>query len=125
MSVTMGITFDAGGLIAYDRRVLALIRMILDNDGRIVIPATALAQVVRTPAKQVLLWRLVQHEQTIVVPLDTLQAQKVGMLLAKRGTSDIVDAHVVVCAQSADHAVVSSDPSDLRRLDPELRLVEA
>ena len=56
-----GITFDAGGLIALernDRRVLAIVRMALDGDGRIVIPATALAQVVRNPAKQVRLWRL-------------------------------------------------------------------
>lgn len=121
-----GITFDAGGLIALerdDRRVLSLVKMALDGDGRIVIPATALAQVIRNPAKQVRLWRLVQLDKTEVVPLDAFHAQAVGSLLAKSGTSDIADAHVVVCAQRADHAVITSDPFDLRRLDPGLRVI--
>ena len=121
-----GITFDAGGLIALernDRRVLAIVRMALDGDGQIVIPATALAQVVRNPARQVRLWRLLQHDQTAVVPLDSFHAQAVGMLLAKSGTSDIADAHVVICAQRVGHAVITSDPFDVRRLDPGLRVI--
>jgi hypothetical protein len=44
-------------------------------------------------------------------------------LLAQTGTSDIVDAHVVICAQAAGYAVITSDPLDLRRLDPKLRLI--
>lgn len=123
-----GITFDAGGLIALegnDRRVLAIIRMALDDDDRIVVPATALAQVIRNPAKQVLLWRMVQLDKTEVVPLDAFHAQAVGLLLAKSGTSDIADAHVVICAQRAGHSVITSDSFDLRRLDPQLRLIPA
>jgi len=99
--------------------------MALDGDHRIVIPVTALAQVIRNPAKQVCLWRMVQHDRTDVVPLDAFHAQAVGLLLAKTGTSDIADAHVVICAQRAGHAVVTSDPLDLRRLDPGLRLISA
>lgn len=121
-----GITFDAGGLIALernDRRVLALLRMAMDIDGRVVVPATILAQVIRNPAKQVRLWRMLQHDKTDVVPLDALHAQSVGLLLAKSGTSDIADAHVVICAQRAGHAVITSDPLDLRRLDPALRVI--
>ena len=121
-----GVTFDAGGLIALernDRRVLSIVRIALDGDGRIVVPATALAQVIRNPAKQVRLWRLVQLDQTDVVPLDAFHAQAVGMLLAKTRTSDIADAHVVTCAQMAGHPVISSDPFDLRRLDPELQVI--
>lgn len=123
-----GITFDASGLIALernDRRVLSIIRMALDGDARIVVPATALAQVIRNPAKQVRLWRLVQLDKTDVVPLDAFHAQAVGLLLAKSGTSDIADAHVVICAQRAGHAVITSDPLDLRRLDPELQVIRA
>jgi len=89
--------------------------MALDGDHRIVIPVTALAQVIRNPAKQVCLWRMVQHDRTDVVPLDAFHAQAVGLLLAKTGTSDIADAHVVI----------TSDPLDLRRLDPGLRLISA
>jgi len=47
-----GVTFDAGGLIALersDRRVLSLVATALDEGGRIVVPATALAQVIRNP----------------------------------------------------------------------------
>ena len=121
-----GITFEAGGLIALernDRRVLALIRMALDGDHRMVVPATALAQVIRNPARQVRLWRMVQHDKTDVEPLDASHAQAVGLLRAKSGTSDIADAHVVICAQKTGQAVITSDPLDLRRLDPRLRFI--
>jgi hypothetical protein len=50
-------------------------------------------------------------------------AQAVGALLARTGTSDITDAHVVVCAQTADYAVITSDPLDLKRLNPKLRVI--
>jgi predicted nucleic acid-binding protein len=44
-------------------------------------------------------------------------------LLASNGTSDITDAHVVICARRSDQHVVTSDSDDLRRLDPALRLI--
>jgi predicted nucleic acid-binding protein len=121
-----GIAFDAGGLIALernDRRVFSILATALEDGGRIVVPATALAQVIRNPAKQVRLWRMVQHEETEVVPLDGSHAQAVGALLAQTGTSDITDAHVVICAQRSGLAVITSDPRDLRRLDPTLRVI--
>ena len=68
---------------------------------------------------------MVQHDKTDVEPLDASHAQAVGLLLAKSGTSDIADAHVVICAQKAGQAVITSDPFDLRRLDPRLRLIPA
>ena len=121
-----GITFDAGGLIALERnnrRILAILDTALEDGDRIVVPATALAQVIRNPARQVRLWRMIQFEKTEVIPLDGSQAQAVGALLAQTGTSDITDAHVVLCAQTAGHAVVTSDPLDMRRLDPTLRVI--
>jgi len=45
-------------------------------------------------------------------------------LLVASGTSDITDAHVVICARRADQPVVTSDPGDLRQLDPALWLIE-
>jgi hypothetical protein len=36
----------------------------------------------------------------------------------------VIDASVVACARSHDHAVVTSDAKNLRRLDPLLSLVE-
>jgi len=121
-----GITFDAGGLIALernDRRIFSILHTALEDGDRIIVPATALAQVIRNPAKQVRLWRMIQFDKTEVVPLDGSHAQAIGALLAETGTSDIVDAHVVICAQTAGYAVITSDPLDLRRLDPRLRVI--
>jgi len=120
------ITFDAGGLIALernDRRVLGLIGMAMVDAGQLIVPATALAQVVRNPTRQARLWRLIQSSRTMVIPLDGHDAQAVGVLLAKSGTRDIADAHVVICAQRAGSAVITSDPLNLTRLDPELLII--
>jgi len=121
-----GIVFDAGGLIALernDRRVLLTLDAALEEDGRIIVPATVLAQVIRNPARQVRLWRMIQFERTEVIPLDGAHAQAVGALLGQTATTDITDAHVVICARMSGHAVVTSDPIDLKRLDPTLRLI--
>jgi predicted nucleic acid-binding protein len=123
-----GIVFDAGGLIALernDRRVFSILDTALEDGDQLIVPATALAQVIRNPAKQVRLWRVIQFERTEVAPLDGTHAQAVGALLAQTGTSDIADAHVVLCAQTAGYAVITSDPLDLKRLDPKLRLIRA
>jgi hypothetical protein len=121
-----GITFDAGALIALernDRRVVTLTRTALDDGDPIDVPATALAQVLRNPARQVRLWRLIHHDRTRVVPLDVSDAQEVGVLLARSATSDIVDAQVAVCARKSGRTVITSVPLDLKRLHPELRIV--
>lgn len=121
-----GVTFDAGALIALersDRRVVVLLARARETGARVTVPASALAQVVRVPERQVRLARLVRQPTTDVVPLDRVDATNVGRLLAASGTSDIVDAHVVICARREGQQVVTSDPHDLRLLDPGLRLV--
>jgi hypothetical protein len=55
--------------------------------------------------------------------LDGPDATAVGLLLARTGTSDIADAHVVICAEKTGQAVVTSDVTYLRRIAPELRLI--
>src|SRR6202167_6112279 len=102
-----GVTFDAGGLIALDRndrRVLALIARAAERGFRITIPATALAQAIRNPSRQVRLSRLIRQAATDLIALDGPNATAVGLLLARTATSDIVDAHVAVCAQRAGQA---------------------
>jgi predicted nucleic acid-binding protein len=121
-----GITFDAGGLIALDRndrRVLTLIARATERGMRITIPATALAQAIRNPARQARLSRLIRQAGTDLIPLDGPDATAVGLLLARTGTADIVDAHVAICAQRAGQAGVTSDADDLRQIAPELQLV--
>lgn len=109
-----GVTPDAGGLIALKAQARGL---------RVTIPATALAQVMRNPARQARLSRLIRNVSTDLIPLDGPSATAAGLLLARTGTADIVDAHVVVCAEQRGQSVVTSDPGDLRRLSAKVRLV--
>jgi hypothetical protein len=85
--------------------------------------ASALAQAVRQPQPQSRPARLLRKPTTDVIPLDRVDATNVGRLLAASGTSDVVDAHVVICARGALQQAVTSDPNDLRALDPTLRVV--
>lgn len=90
---------------------------------RVTIPATALAQAIRSPARQARLSRLVRQASTDLVPLDGPDATATGLLLARSRTNDIVDAHVIICARRAEQVVVTSDAGDLRRLDPGLQFL--
>lgn len=124
--MTGGVILDAGGLIALDRgdrRTLVLLARAAETAARVTVPASALAQVIRQPVRQVRLMRLIRQPTTTTVPLDRVEATRVGRLLASSGTSDITDAHVVVCARRARQPVVTSDPEDLQRLDPALELI--
>jgi predicted nucleic acid-binding protein len=121
-----GITLDAGGLIALDRkdrRVLALLARAAERGERVTVPATALAEAIRNPARQSRLARLIRQASTDLVTLDGPDATKTGLLLAATRTRDIVDAHVVVCARRAGQVVVTSDAADLRRIDRRLALL--
>jgi hypothetical protein len=90
---------------------------------RVTVPSTALAQAIRSPARQARLARLVRQPTTDLVVLDGPEATRTGLLLAATRTADIVDAHVVLCARRARQVVVTSDPGDLERLDPGLRVL--
>ena len=121
-----GVTLDAGGLIALDRddrRLIVLLARASDTNSRITVPASALAQAIRRPERQARLSRLLRQPTTDVVALDRVDAVHVGRLLAISGTTDPVDAHVVICARRAAQPIVTSDPGDLSALDPSLRLI--
>jgi hypothetical protein len=121
-----GITFDAGGLIALERnhrKVIALLARAAEIGGRITIPATALAQAIRNPARQARLRRLIRQPDTDLIPLNETDATAVGLLLARTAAADIVDAHGFICAEHTGQVVVTSDPEDLRRLSPEIRWI--
>ena len=122
----IGVTFDAGGLIALDRndrRVLVLLARAEELGMRVTVPATALAQAMRTPAKQARLSRLIRQPTTRLEALDGPDATQVGLLLAASGTSDIADAHVVICARRHSEPIVTSDPKELALLDREAVLI--
>ena len=121
-----GVTLDAGGLIALDRndrRMVVLLARAAETGARITVPASILAQAIRKPDRQVRLSRFIRQPTTDVIELGRGDATGIARLLAASGTSDIADAHVVICARRADQPVVTSDPGDLRELDPTRRLI--
>lgn len=118
-----GLTLDAGGLIALDRgdrKLLVLLVRAGEHGDRITVPATVLAQVLRSPARQARIVRLCRHPATDLVALDGPEASAVGLLLAESRTADIVDAHVIICARRANQAVLTSDPDDITRMAPDV-----
>lgn len=121
-----GITLDAGGLIAVDdsdRRVIVILARARETGARVTVPGTALAQAIRRPERQARLARLLRQPTTDVAALDRVDATSVGRLLAATRTSDIADAHVVICARRAGQRIITSDPGDLRVLDPSAALI--
>jgi hypothetical protein len=121
-----GVTLDAGALIAIDRgdrRVLVLLARGSETGARVTVPASALAQAIRRPERQVRLARLIRQPMTDIINVDRVDATNIGRLLAASGTADITDAHVVICARRADQPAVTSDPDDLRHLDAGIRLI--
>lgn len=121
-----GFTLDTGALIALERGdevVNALIERVGEMPDAIIhIPAAVAAQAFRDGRRQARLARLFKHPQTRIVALDARTAFVVGLMLGRRGCSDVVNASVVVCARIHRQGVITSDPDDLRRLDPDLRL---
>lgn len=121
-----GFTLDAGALIAAERgdeRVVALLQQTVRRRLPLAIPAGVLAQVWRADARQHRLAMLLSDDAVELVALDRDEALRVGSLCRRSGTSDVVDASVAVCARARGQAVVTSDPTDLGRLDADLALV--
>lgn len=117
---------DAGALIAVegnDRRTADLVKLALRAGYAVRIPAGVLAQVWRSGPRQAAIARLLKSKHAEVVPLDEDDAKAAGVLCGETATADVIDASVVVVAGACRAAVVvTSDPEDLRRLDPKLEL---
>ncbi len=126
MTRDAGITLDAGALIAFERRapaVVAILRDALRRGASITIPAGALAQAWRDGRRQARLAQLLGGDFVTLEPLDGMAARAAGQLCGVTGTSDVIDASVVLCAKRRQQTIMTSDPGDLRRLDPALRLI--
>lgn len=110
------VVYDAGALIAADRgdrRMWADHRVRLEQGTTPVVPAGVVAQVSRS-RRQVQLRRLLRGCD--VAGLDEVAAHRAGRLLAASGTSDVVDAWVVLAAVERGAAIVTSDRGDIDRL---------
>ena len=121
-----GAVFDAGALIAFekgDRRVVAIVARALQRQARILIPAGVVGQVWRDGRRQVRLARLLGSNLVDVEPLGDTQARAAGQLCGATRTADVIDASVVLSARQRKLSVITSDPGDLRRLDPDIALI--
>lgn len=121
-----GVTLDTGALIAIergDRRLQALLDEATATGSGLAVPAGVIAQAWRGSARQARLARFLALGTVTAVALDEPEARATGALCARAGTTDVVDASVVLCARARGHAVVTGDPEDLGALDPGLKLV--
>jgi predicted nucleic acid-binding protein len=106
------VILDAGFLISVDRdeeSARALVTAL--QRRRIALHTTdpVVGQVWRNGARQA---RLAAFLKTVEVhPLDDGRA--VGLLLARSGTSDVVDAHLVVLAMRLRDSILTGDETDL------------
>lgn len=107
---------DAGPLIAdgehLNSRLWALIKRATERGEELHTTHPVLAQVWREPARQANLARALQHVD--VHALD--ESKSVGRTLASSGTSDVVDAHLAVVAESLGTFILTSDPDDMAKL---------
>lgn len=111
-----GVTYDAGALIAAEwdsESVWMLHRELLARDERPTLITAVLGQVWRG-GPQARLSRLLQGCR--VEPFTEQQARVAGAALAASGSSDLIDAAVVVTALAREDLIVTSDPDDLRRI---------
>lgn len=116
-----GLTLDAGALVAIDRNertTMLRIKAAREHALPLSVPAAVVAQVWRDGQRQARLARLLASPSVEIVPLDERRARLSGQLCGLRGTADVIDASVVLCARERGHHILSSDVDDLRRLDP-------
>jgi hypothetical protein len=125
---TAGLTLDTGALLALDHPAKFLVMQArldeaLRRGGTLCIPVGVIAQAWRSP-RQVRLARLLKSRDVDVAVMTPNTARAVGLVCARTGHDDVIDVHVAMCARERNHAVVTSDPGDLSRLDPELALIK-
>jgi hypothetical protein len=112
----MGVTYDTGALLAAEVNridIWALHRDALRHQVRPFVPAPVLAQAWRG-GPQHNLSRLLRGCD--IAPMTEEMARQPGRACALAGTSDVVDAAVVVLALARDDLAVTSDEDDLQRL---------
>ena len=121
-----GIVLDSGALIALDRgdkRMIALLHRALAQGRTFRVPAGVVGQVWRDGRIQVTLARFLRSEEVEIISLDEQLARSCGELCGAAHASDIIDASVVILARERRDAIVTSDPDDLRHLDPAAQII--
>lgn len=122
-----GLTLDTGALIAIERGVKE-VRMGTQraiSEGRTVhVPTGVLAQVWRGGPRQARLAQFLALEEVVLLDLDADTAKVIGLVIGRTGHADVVDVHVALNARLNRHAVMTSDPDDIRAVDPSIPIIE-
>jgi hypothetical protein len=121
-----GIVLDAGALIALERgnkRMIALLQRSLAQGRSIRVPAGVVGQAWRDGRAQATLVRFLRSEEVEIQPLDEQMARACGELCGATNSQDVIDASVVIVARERRDPIVTSDPGDLRRLDPAAQII--
>jgi hypothetical protein len=111
-----GLTYDAGALVAAERGrndIWHLHEEAIVRGERPTVPAGVLGQAWRG-GPQARLSKLLKSCQ--VEALNELRTRAAGVACGRAGTSDVIDASVVVGAIARGDVVVTSDPDDIRRV---------
>jgi len=123
---TPGLVLDAGALLAIEKghvKIRALLRT-AQREGLVLrVPAGVVAQVWRGGSRKARVARLLADPTVRVLALDDVTARTVGLLAGRSRHADAVDVHVALVAREHRASVVTSDPDDLRRVDPTLELI--
>lgn len=112
----VGVVYDTGALLAAERRsrkVGVLHDEMLGRGIRPIVPSVVLAQAWHG-GPQPNLSRLLKG--CVIEAFAENAARDVGRLLAAAGTSDVVDAAVVLSAAPRGDLILTSDPDDLQAL---------
>jgi len=112
----MTLAYDAGLLIAADRNdrtVWADHRRRLEAGLVPITTAPVVSQVSRT-GRQAQLRRFLRGCQIEALTSD--QAHEIGALMGRAGTTDVVDAHLMMVAAATASTVLTTDPDDLEAL---------
>jgi len=121
-----GIVLDTGALIALergDKRMIALLHRALAQGRAFRVPAGVVGQAWRNSGVQVTLARFLRSEEVEIVPLDEQLVRACGELCGAASAWDVIDASVVIVARERMDLIVTSDPGDLRRLDPAAQII--
>ncbi len=117
-----GVTYDTGALIAADRndrRMWALHAGLLALEVSPTVPTTVLAEAWRGGPRHASLSRFLSLCTS--EPLTEDRAKAVGVLAARAGHDDIVDVAVVEGAVRRRDAVVTSNPTHIRKIADAVR----
>ncbi len=118
-----GVTYDTGALVAADhndRRMWALHAGFLAEEVSPTVPAPVLAQAWRGGSRQASLARFLAL--CSVESMSEQQAKSVGILAGKAAHDDIVDVTVADGAIRRRDAIITSNPTHMRKITDAVRV---